>query len=489
MNALADLALRCEVIVGSPHVITGDAVCRYRIGEATPMAAVRPADEREVSRLLALAWIEGLAVVPWGGGLHQTLGGPPSRYDLALDLTRLDRVVDHQPGDMTATVQAGIRLGALDDHLGQHGQFLPLDPPRGDQATVGGVLATNLSGPLRCRYGTARDLVLGIRIVHADGTITKGGGRVVKNASAYDIPKLYLGAHGTLGVIVEATVRVYPRAQAESGEVFAFPDVSAAQAMADRILHSPLVPTRVELVEGTALRLGGRGSAGLAVTFAGVAESVTYQREAASEMAASHAGEAVAVAELPELLQKLRDFPWANEDPSSPSRILKNSYSPRQLKKVQMQGGERSEARGVLAGTSQRLGSAPTQQMGLFQQPGRVLWRGGVLPADCGKAMEAVQNSSGGGCLVGTAATVSAGVVRGVIASDDPDRLASSVQAARRALEALGGYLVLLDAPSRVRAAASVWGPAPASLSWMQGLRRAFDERAIINPGRFLDGI
>jgi len=129
---------------------------------------------------------------------------------VALDLRRLDRVLAYEPGDLTATVQAGIRMDGLHRQVGDQGQIFPLDPPMAGQATLGGVLAANLSGPQRCRYGTARDLVLGVRVAHADGTITKGGSRVVKNATAYDITKLYIGSHGTLAVILEATIRLHP---------------------------------------------------------------------------------------------------------------------------------------------------------------------------------------------------------------------------------------------------------------------------------------
>jgi glycolate oxidase FAD binding subunit len=137
-----------------------------------------------------------------------SIGNVPSRYDIALRTTRLASVIEYEPADMTVTVEAGITFGALQALLAEHGQFLPIDAP--DDATVGGVLAANVSGPSRHAYGLPRDWLIGCRLVLADGTIIKGGGRVVKNVAGYDIPKLVVGSLGTLGVIAEATFKLAP---------------------------------------------------------------------------------------------------------------------------------------------------------------------------------------------------------------------------------------------------------------------------------------
>jgi glycolate oxidase FAD binding subunit len=136
------------------------------------------------------------------------LGNVPRRYDLALRTAKLDRVVEYEPADLTVTVEAGMTAGRLETLLGEHGQFLPIDAPL--EATAGGALAAGLSGPSSHAYGLPRDWLIGCRVAHADGTISKGGGRVVKNVAGYDLPKLAVGALGTLGVIVEATFKVAP---------------------------------------------------------------------------------------------------------------------------------------------------------------------------------------------------------------------------------------------------------------------------------------
>ncbi len=175
---------------------------------------VRPESITEVQAVLKYAHESGSAVVPWGGGTGQDYGAPPRKADILLDLSGLDSLIAHEYADMTVTVQAGMTLSALQAQLALHGQFLPLDVPHPEKATVGGVLATNASGPLRLGYGTVRDWLIGISVVDAQGRLIKGGGKVVKNVTGYDLPKLHVGALGTLGVIVEATFKVSPRPEA-----------------------------------------------------------------------------------------------------------------------------------------------------------------------------------------------------------------------------------------------------------------------------------
>jgi glycolate oxidase FAD binding subunit len=427
-----------SAIVGSEHVLSGDGARAYRIGGTFPAVVVRPGTEEEVSGVLATASGDGLAVVPWGGGLHQALGRRPVRYDLALDLTRLDRVLEHEPADLTATVQAGIRIGALQHRLAAASQLLGLDPPLGERATLGGVLAANLSGPLRCRYGTARDLVLGVRVAHADGTITRAGAKVVKNATAYDVTKLYVGSHGTLGVILEATVRLFPQVQAERGWWVATGDLDRAQAVADLVLGGRLCPSRVELVEAEAAgRLGLQPArSGLLVSCAGVLEAVQVQEAEIARLAEQAAGRVQTVE--PPLWARLRDFPWAAGD-----------------------GGAAE----------------------------RACWRASVLPADCAKALHAIVDACGSSAGTAAVATVSHGVIRGQILGGTGAALAGCLGAAREAIARLGGFLVVLDAPEAARDRVEIWGSEPGGFAVMQGLKKAFDPHGVLNPGRFVGGI
>jgi glycolate oxidase FAD binding subunit len=197
-----------------------------------------------------------------------------------LRLDRLARVVDHQPGDMTVTVQAGCPLAALDATLAARGQWLPLDPARARRTTVGGLLAANLSGPLRATQGTARDLLLGIRVVGGGGALVSGGGRVVKNVAGYDLPKLHVGALGTLGVIVEATFKVRPRPPREEALAVVCRDAADAAALASALLDVDVPPLWVE-IEG-----GPDGRVAVALGLAGIDEEVAAARDIVTRLAA-----------------------------------------------------------------------------------------------------------------------------------------------------------------------------------------------------------
>src|SRR5574341_1781747 len=199
---------RLVEIVGADHLLTAESCFPYAVDDHAPKMVAFPGDAQELSEVMKLASSEGLSVIPWGSGTTIGLGGVPARVDLVVGLTRLNRIIDHEPGDLTATLQAGILLCEAQASLSRSGQFLPFDPAGYKRATIGGILATNSSGPWRHRYGTARDLVIGIRVVHADGTITKGGAKVVKSVSGYDMNKLYIGSLGTLGIILEATFKL-----------------------------------------------------------------------------------------------------------------------------------------------------------------------------------------------------------------------------------------------------------------------------------------
>jgi len=218
-----------------------------------PRIVAAPASTQEASALLRAAADLGLAVVPRGTGSRLDWGSPPERCDLVIETTRLDQVVEHAAGDLVAAVQAGVRLDRLAEVLGAAGQRLALDPPTlpgtsgGAGGTIGGVLATGAAGPLRLRYGTPRDLLIGITVVRADGAVAKSGGKVVKNVAGYDIGKLFAGSRGTLGLITQATFRLHP-VPAETAYVTA---ECAAAVDACRVisvaLESPASPVAAEL--------------------------------------------------------------------------------------------------------------------------------------------------------------------------------------------------------------------------------------------------
>src|SRR5262249_49203738 len=220
---------------------------------------VFPGSKEEVGAILSLAGEHEVPVLPWGGGTALGIGAPPARVGIVLGLKRLDRVLEHEPGDLTATVEAGVTLGAFQAHLGRRGQWLSLDPAYRDVATVGGILASNASGPRRHLYGTCRDLLIGVTVVSADGTVVRGGGKVVKNVAGYDLPKLFVGSFGTLGVLVEATFRLRPRPDADRLVVSRFERLAESGAAARAVMASDLIPSALELVDAGASRALGLG--------------------------------------------------------------------------------------------------------------------------------------------------------------------------------------------------------------------------------------
>ncbi len=183
---------------------------RYAIAGVAPRSVSRPGTADEAAEALRAAARDRLAVVPWGGGVALARARAPERYDLALDLAALDRVVEHRPEDMTLTAECGVTLGTLRAALAAHRQELSLEGARAERATLGGTLAANASGPRRLRFGAPRDRILGARFALADGTLARSGGRVVKNVAGYAVHRLLCGSRGGLAVLLEASLKLAP---------------------------------------------------------------------------------------------------------------------------------------------------------------------------------------------------------------------------------------------------------------------------------------
>ncbi len=213
MSAHDHLAAALESAVGAEWLLTDAATADYAIDGMAPSMVAFPEDEAQVAAVLQLADEHQATLAPRGGGSHLGLGNTPSRLDVVLCTQRLQQQLAYEPGDMTTTVQAGLRLADLQTSLGEHGQFLALDPSAAETTTLGGMAAANLSGPRRLLYGTARDLLLGSAVISLDGKRTKAGGRVVKNVTGYDLNKLYIGRSAPF--IVELTWKVHPKPPGE----------------------------------------------------------------------------------------------------------------------------------------------------------------------------------------------------------------------------------------------------------------------------------
>ena len=225
----------------------------------TNVAVEKPRTADELANTLREAAAAGKAVTPVGGGRAAQMGGVLERCDVELHTSGLDRVIEHTASDMVVTVEAGITLEALQEHLAKSGQFLPLDPFNSPGHTVGGLLATGWTGPLRFRYGSPRDFLIGIRVALPDGKLASAGGRVVKNVSGYDMMKVHYGALGSLGVIVAASFKVFPRPLSDVTVMTDHNDVRDAWTDAEQALALPMLPAALELYSngGVAARFQG----------------------------------------------------------------------------------------------------------------------------------------------------------------------------------------------------------------------------------------
>jgi len=248
-----------------------------------PVKVVTPGNELQISELLKWATGSGARVSVRGGGTKLGWGNLPGAVDLIVSTEKLAGLVEHAWQDMTVTVRAGTKIAVLQQQLREHGQRLALDALWPDRATVGGVIATHDSCPLRLRFGSIRDLILGITVVLPNGTIARSGGKVVKNVAGYDLPKLLTGSLGTLAVITEATFRAHPLPAEIRTLSFELDDLQAASKFMLAIANSTLVPT------GLQLRLDSDQRPRVDVRFEGIREGVEAQSEAAQKTAGTAA--------------------------------------------------------------------------------------------------------------------------------------------------------------------------------------------------------
>ena len=402
-----------------------------------PRWVAAPATAEQLAQVLLLAHAEDLVVIPRGSGGNLEHGCPPRRVDLVLDLRRLDAVIEHNPDDLTVSVQAGMTAGTLAARLAPLRQALPLDPPGWSGRTLGGIAATQASGPLRMRYGSMRDLLLGVRFVQADGVLTWGGAKVVKSVTGYDVPKLMVGSLGTLGVLCELTLRLHPRPESEATRLAVFETMEAAGDFVARLLDSTLEPNRIELLNRAALaRLDGvpRATAAVAVSVGSVDAAVRAQMATIEGLARETGRTATPAAS---------DF-WA--------------------------------AYGAMLDEAGR-----TLTLHVASLPARIV--------EAVRSIESALASTAPGeeaVVAGCAALGTLDVMLPASVSAAP-MAARLVERMREDLAPLGGHAIVRRAPVELRRQIDPWGPVdPGVMALMQALRDEFDPRRVLNPGRFV---
>ncbi len=245
--------------------VTSDS---FALFGTSPGAAIFPETPEEAQEAVRDAL--GRAILPWGGGTRRETGYAPERYDFALSTAKWAAVIDYQPADLTVTAQAGVTLAALQSVLAQHRQWLPLEVARPERQTVGGLVATRADSLCRFGWGSVRDSLLGVSVIDAQGKKVKGGGRVVKNVAGYDLPKLYCGSWGTLGLITEATFKVAPLPEASATVLLPLEAERNSEDVLDRLLGSELQPAFLALLSAGAAETVLEGGPGVPFLFVGL---------------------------------------------------------------------------------------------------------------------------------------------------------------------------------------------------------------------------
>lgn len=448
----AELAAACaDVRPAGPADVIAGVPARY---------AAAPASTDEASALLRAAAGLGLTVVPRGSGRRQHWGDPPASCDLIVDTRRLDRVIEHAAGDLVVTVQAGVRLHDLAVLLEKARQHLALNPlAHLDRGTVGGVIATNATGSHRYRYGTPRDLLIGITVVLADGTVARSGGKVVKNVAGYDLGKLFAGSYGTLGLITEATFRLHPLPGAVMGVGMQRGDAESAAAAVQAISHSPTAPCSIDLRWPAAA-----APIWLIVGLEGDRESVRARRNRLREQL----GPAL-LPRLPPDLATVRELlePGHEWQPEAAAR------PPRSVAQIVDDMHAHAAEGGTLVRVAFWVG-----------QLARVLTLIQSAAVVHGLAVS-VEGSAGAGVLeVKPPADSAPAAVAGFVA----DLRTGLTELSAGSVVPRVASAVVVYAPAAVRNLVDTWGPV-ASLGLMRAVKDQFDPGHRMAPGRFAGGI
>lgn len=421
--------------------MTNQTQSEGRIDDCGPFPVTAPTTVTDLSDLIRKAAGNDEAVYPVGGGTMLGLGLPPAKAGIAIDLCGLSQVIDYPARDMTVTVQAGITISRLQELLRGEQQRLPIDVPLADQATLGGALATNVSGPRRYGFGTLRDYVIGISVVNDEGQEVKAGGRVVKNVAGYDLCKLFIGSLGTLGIITQVTLKLKPLAGQSTLVLLSCPTAQLTTLL-DQVHATQTRPVCLSLVSP--------GTIGMP----GWPETVIVPRDNWSIF--------VGFEDNPETV----------------------SWQVTQLQREVMQLGIEVIGRWTEAAAEPlwtALANYPLAMGSLLTFKANLLPR--ATAAFCERAVQLPE-------VRGLLAHAGNGIVIGHTTADlTRERAQAMLVQLQAAAVAAQGNLVLWRCPSTWKTSLPVWG-APRGDYWlMREIKNKLDPRRIFNPGRFVDGL
>jgi glycolate oxidase FAD binding subunit len=474
----ANFAVRLEAVIGASHILTDPAACAtYAVDGIVPTAVAKPASAEEVAEIVCFSALEKLALIPCGNRTKLAIGMPPSRYDIALDMTTLHQIAHYDPGDLTLSIDAGTPLAKLNAVLFEHKQFLPLLVPWYSRTTIGGTIASGLHSPLQQFYGTARDFLIGAEFVTGSGALTKSGGRVVKNVTGYDLHKLLIGSLGSLAVITRLNFRTFPSPLASHGFVASFSTAQGALALRSAIAESSLTPLTFDVISPELAQLFATRTPATpeAAVFAGENRSAdqtslpaigNWFRPLEWQLCAAFAG-------TPEVLDRYaRDLTrLAKQSRATSTAILDDATRPAMW-------GRLRESLSLLLESSPataifKISILPSQHAALFANLQQIADRAGIPHALVARA---------GGTIY--FALLPSSAKNGTTA-----QLAQATTQIFDSISSAGGNATLLFAPRALKQHVSVWGPPRPDLALMRRLKTAFDPQNIFAPGRLAGGI
>jgi len=465
MSKAAGAALsRLASIVGASHVLEDPfALKDYSIDGFTPSSAVRPGTISEASEVVKLAAAEKLALVACGARTKLSMGMSPRKYDLALDLSRLNGVVAYDPGDLTLSVEAGIPLRDIAGVLAQHGQFLPLGVPFQNAATIGGTIASGVDSPFRQFYGTARDFVLGMEFITGDGSLAKSGGRVVKNVTGYDLHKLMIGAMGSLGVITRIHFRTFPAPRNPRAFLVSFERPEQAWALRQAIAESPFRPLTLDIL-----------SPGVAELFA-----------------SSSASQRVAESYDPKMLANRR---WTVTTGFGGNDKVLDRYAAELAKMARQAGATEIErlGEGQIPGAFGR--KREFIPIALDSSPAAVILKVSTLPSRMKDVFASVERAAEEDSLEWAAIARGVGVAHVALLPKDltegtANRVAAATEGVLAATAAAEGSATIPWCPAEWKRSLKIWGFDRDDFAQMKKLKAFFDPGGVFSPGRFVGGI
>ncbi|WP_347550066.1 FAD-binding oxidoreductase [Pseudalkalibacillus hwajinpoensis] len=400
-----------------------------------------PESEDEVVAIVTEANQSGKKISIMSGGTKLGYGGLKSDYDLTLSLRKLTGIVEHTVGDMTVTVKPGTKIRVLQTYLRQYNQMVSLDPAFPSASTIGGVVSANESGPKRLKYGSARDHVIGMRVVYPDGKVIRTGGKVVKNVAGYDMNKLIIGAMGTLGVISEITLKLRPIPKYTSLVTLTVREeaLEELKAFTKQIQDSLLEPVSLEILSPSLSDLlFNKKEYSLLIALEDVKKAVKFQEAWIDENKPSEA--------VFSIHDHTEDF-WQKFSDLAPNALTDFNEITQAVLKV---------------------GTKNMDVFPLLQECSRIQHEGEVRITAHGGAGHGLSN---------------------IVISGNSEKVVRVIQHIQAFSEKLGGYAVAKHLPIELRKQLNVWGPQSGYLKLFKGIKLKQDPKNTLNEQRFIGGI